>query len=181
MADGIAVACAGGLAAEIVRALRPKMLTVDEDSIEDAVYLLVEIEKTVVEGAGAAGIAALLAHRDVFAGRTVGVILSGGNIDPRVLASTITRGLLRSGRMSMLRVAIDDRPGTLAELLSVVASAGGNLLEVQHQRLLADAPIRTIDVDLLVETMDAAHRDRIVSAIRAAGHEVEVRPLGAGR
>jgi threonine dehydratase len=83
--------------------------------------------------------------------------------------------------MSMLRVAIDDRPGTLAELLGVVAAAGGNLLEVQHQRLLADAPIRTVDVDLLVEAMDAAHRDRIVRAIRDTGHEVEVRPLGAGR
>jgi threonine dehydratase len=179
LADGIAVADAGGLAVDIVRALRPELLSVDEESIEDAVYLLLEIEKVVVEGAGAAGIAALLAHPSVFAGRTVGVLLSGGNIDPRILASIITRGLLRSGRMSMLRVSVDDRPGALAALLEVVGSAGGNLLEVQHQRLFADAPIRSIDVDLLVETMDAAHRDRVLEAIRRAGHDVELRPLSS--
>jgi threonine dehydratase len=177
LADGIAVADAGGLATDIVRALRPEILTVDEESIEDAVYLLLEIEKVVVEGAGAAGIAALMAHRSVFAGRTVGVLLSGGNIDPRVLASVITRGLIRSGRMSMLRVSIDDRPGRLAALLEVVGAAGGNLLEVQHQRLFTDSPIRSIDVDLLVETMDVTHRGRILEAIRAAGHAVELRPL----
>jgi threonine dehydratase len=177
MADGIAVSRAGGLAADIVRALHPEILTVDEDSIEDAVYLLLEIEKVVVEGAGAAGIAALLAHRKLFEGRTVGVVLSGGNIDPRVLASVITRGLVRSGRMSMLRVSVDDRPGALAALLSVVGAEGANLLEVVHQRLFADAPIRSVDVDLVVETMDAGHRDRIVEAIRRAGHEVELRPL----
>ncbi|MCU1450700.1 MAG: threonine dehydratase [Acidimicrobiales bacterium] len=177
LADGIAVADAGGLAADIVSALGLEILTVDEESIEEAVYLLLEIEKVVVEGAGAAGIAALIAHRSVFAGRTVGVLLSGGNIDPRVLASVITRGLIRSGRMSMLRVSIDDRPGTLAALLEVVGSAGGNLLEVQHQRLFTGAPIRSIHVDLLVETMDTTHRARILEAIRRAGHEVELRPL----
>jgi threonine dehydratase len=118
-----------------------------------------------------------MAHRSVFAGRTVGVLLSGGNIDPRVLASVITRGLIRSGRMSMLRVSIDDRPGRLAALLEVVGAAGGNLLEVQHQRLFTDSPIRSIDVDLLVETMDVTHRGRILEAIRAAGHAVELRPL----
>jgi threonine dehydratase len=175
LADGIAVSTAGGLPADIIRALRPEILSVDEDSIEDAVCLLLEIEKVVVEGAGAAGIAALLVHRELFAGRTVGVVLSGGNIDPRVLAAAVTRGLVRSGRVSLLRVAVDDRPGTLSALL---ADAGGNLLEVQHQRLFADAPIRSVDVDLVVETMDAAHRDRIVDAIRRAGHEVEHRPLG---
>jgi threonine dehydratase len=178
MADGIAVPRAAGLTLEILGALVHDVLTVDEDTIEDAVNLVLEIEKVVVEGAGAAGIAALLAHRDRFAGRTVGVVFSGGNIDPRVLAASITRGLVRSGRLSTLRASIDDQPGVLAKLLTVVGDAGGNLLELQHQRLAAGVPIRSVDVDLCVETMDAAHRDRVLQALAGAGYAVTLLPTG---
>ncbi|MEY2475065.1 MAG: threonine dehydratase [Actinomycetota bacterium] len=176
MADGIAVSCAGGLTVEILRALACDVLTVDEDAIEDAVNLVLEIEKVVVEGAGAAGIAALLAYPGRFAGRTVGVVLSGGNIDPRVLAASITRGLVRSGRLSTLRASIDDQPGVLAKLLTVIGDAGGNLLELQHQRLAAGVPIRSVDVDLCVETMDVAHRDRVLHALASAGYAVGLLP-----
>jgi threonine dehydratase len=174
MADGIAVPCAAGITVDIVRSLVRDVLTVDEDAIEDAVNLVLEIEKVVVEGAGGAGIAALLAHPQRFAGRTVGVVLSGGNIDPRVLAASITRGLVRSGRLSTLRASIDDQPGVLAKLLTVVGDAGGNLLELQHQRLAAGVPIRSVDVDLCVETMDVAHRDRVMQALAGAGYAAEL-------
>jgi threonine dehydratase len=172
LAEGIAVAEPGTICQALLRAHGAEMLVVGEQAIEDAVNLVLDIEKMVVEGAGAAGIAALAEHRGRFAGRTVGVVLTGANIDPRMLASVIHRGLARSGRMSRLRVSLDDRPGALATLLAVVGDAGANLLEVTHQRLFADVPIRTVEVDVTVEAMDAPHRDRVVAAIAAAGYRV---------
>ncbi|HEX7167560.1 MAG TPA: threonine ammonia-lyase [Acidimicrobiales bacterium] len=174
MAEGIAVATPGVVTEQIVRALRPELLVVPETAVEDAVALVLEIEKVVVEGAAAAAIAALAVHRDRFAGRTVGVVLTGANIDPRLLASVIERGLVRSGRLARLRVALDDRPGALGALLTVVGGAGANLLEVQHQRLFADIPARAADVDLVVECLDAAHRDAIVAAVEAAGYRARL-------
>ena len=177
MAEGIAVAEPGGLPEQIVRALVSDIIVVREQSIEESVNLLLEIEKVVVEGAGAAGIAALSERRERFAGRRVGVILTGGNIDPRLLAAVIQRGLVRSGRLARLRVALDDKPGALAELLTVVGAAGANLLEVQHQRLFADVPVRAADVDLTVECMEPSHRDEVLAAITLAGYEVRLLPL----
>lgn len=173
IAEGIAVAGPGDVTRPIVDALVADVVAVTERGIEDAVDLVLEIEKLVVEGAGAAGVAALAAHRDRFAGRTIGVVLTGGNIDPRLLIQIVERGLVRSGRLTRLRVLIDDRPGALAKLLRVVGDAGANLVEVQHQRLFVDVGARAADVDLTVECMDAAHRDEVVESVRAAGYAVE--------
>jgi threonine dehydratase len=177
MAEGIAVTEPGHITLPIVRDLVREVFLVSEPVIEDAVNLLIEIEKVVVEGAGAAGVAALEEHRDRFAGRRVGIVLSGANIDPRLLASVIHRGLVRSGRLARVRVGLDDRPGTLAALLSVVATAGANLLEVQHQRTFADVPLRQAEVDLVVECMDAGHRDELIEAISSASYRVKLLPL----
>jgi threonine dehydratase len=169
MAEGIAVGTPGTITEPIVRELVRDVVVVQERSIERGVNLLLEIEKVVVEGAGAAGIAALLERRETFAGRRVGVILTGGNIDPRLLASIIERGLVGDGRLARVRVELDDRPGTLGALLTTVGTTGANLIEVQHQRLFADVRLRAAEVDLTIECMDAAHRDSVVATICAGG------------
>jgi threonine dehydratase len=169
MAEGIAVGAPGTITEPIVRELVKDIVVVRERSIERSVNLVLEIEKVVVEGAGAAGIAALLERRETFAGRRVGVILTGGNIDPRLLASIIERGLVADGRLARVRVGLDDRPGTLGALLTTVGTSGANLVEVEHQRLFADVRLRAAEVDLTIECMDAAHRDAVVAAICAGG------------
>ncbi len=173
IAEGIAVAGPGAVTKPIVRALVADVLPVTEESIEDAVDLVLEIEKIVVEGAGAAAVAGLATYRERFAGRKVALVLTGGNIDPRLLAQLLERGLVRSGRLTRLRVELDDRPGTLAKLLSVVGAAGANLVEVQHQRLFVDVGARAADVVLTIEAMDATHRDAILEAVVAAGYTLE--------
>jgi threonine dehydratase len=180
MAEGIAVPSPGVLTEQVVRALVDDVLVVSEAAIEDGVNLFLEIEKVVSEGAGAAGLAALAEHGERFAGKRVGVVLTGGNIDPRLLASVILRGLVRSGRLIRLRITVDDRPGALALLTTVVGEAGGNIVEVLHQRLFADVPIRSTEVELAVETLDRAHASRVVERLRAAGYRVNVVPLDTG-
>jgi len=180
IAEGIAVADCGEITVPIVRELVRELVTVDEQSLIDAVNLLLDIEKVVVEGAGAAGIAAIAEHPTMFAGKTVGVVLSGGNIDQRVLASIIERGLVRSGRISRLHVVLDDRPGALARLLSVVGEAGANILEVRHDRLFGDVPVRSVDVELWLETADTEHRTAVVEAIRGAGYAASELAITAG-
>lgn len=177
LAEGIAVRVPGRLTRPLIEAGTAGVLTVTEEAIELAVNLLLEIEKVVVEGAGAAGIAALASHRERFAGRKVAVVLTGGNIDPRLLASIIQRGLVRSGKLARFRVGLDDRPGTLAGVLEVVGDAGANLVEVAHQRLFADVGVRRVEVDLTLECMDAAHRDGVLAALGAAGHHARLLPL----
>ncbi|MGH9120227.1 MAG: threonine ammonia-lyase [Acidimicrobiales bacterium] len=177
MAEGIAVPVAGRLTRRIVAALVDDVVTVSESAIEDGVNLFLEIEKVVSEGAGAAGLAALLEHSDRFAGKKVGVVLTGGNIDSRLLASVILRALVRSGRLSRLRVMVDDRPGTLARLTKVVGDAGGNIIEVIHQRVFADMPIRSTEVELVVETLDRDHAERLMEQLRSAGYRVGLVPL----
>jgi threonine dehydratase len=179
MAEGIAVKRPGALTTRIVRDAGCEILVVSETAIERAVNLLLEIEKVVVEGAGAASIAAIDQFRDRFAGRNVGVVLSGGNIDPRLLAVVINRGLVRSGRLARVRAEIDDRPGTLAALLAVVADAGANLLQVEHQREFADVPIREAEVELVLECQDASHRDDVMRALEGAGYRVRLLSLDA--
>ncbi len=177
MAEGIAVAEAGRLTRQFVSELVDGMVTVTEHAIEDGVNLFLEIEKVVSEGAGAAGLAAVQEHADRFSGRTVGVVLTGGNIDSRLLASVIMRALVRSGRLSRLRVTVDDRPGTLARLTKVVGDVGGNIVEVVHQRLFASIPIRSTEVELVVETLDRTHAERLMQQLRAAGYRVALIPL----
>lgn len=172
IADGIAVKSPGEITRGIVKALVSEILLAEEVEIERAIGLLLEIEKTVAEGAGAAALAGILNHPDQFKGRTVGVLVCGGNIDARILASILMRGLARDGRLVSLRVEIGDVPGTLAKVTSIIGESGGNIVDVVHQRLLHDVPVRTTELDVVVETRDEAHVEEIMSAIRDDGFEV---------
>ena len=174
IAEGIAVPRAGVLTGRIIAALADGIVTVTEDHIEEAMNLLLEIEKVVTEGAGAVGIAALLEHRERFAGRTVGVVLTGGNVDPRLLASVIMRGLIRNGRLTRLQIELPDVPGALGTLTTVFGQAGANIVEIQHQRMFLDLSARSTQVDVTVETLDLAHVDRVVAALERAGYTVVV-------
>jgi len=177
MADGIAVSQAGALATEILSAVGAEMLIVSDRTVEEAVNHFLEIEKVVAEGAGAAGLAALIEHPRRFAGRRVGVVLTGGNIDPRLLASVIMRNLVRSGRVSRVRVWLDDRPGALSRLTALVGAAHANIVEVAHQRLFGDGPTRFTEIELAVETMDRAHATEMVEGLCAAGYRAVLAPL----
>jgi threonine dehydratase len=174
LAEGIAAPWPGELTGQILKALADDVLTITEDDIEAAINLLLEIEKVVIEGAGAAGIAALIAHRERFAGRRVGIILTGGNIDPRLLASVIMRGLVRNGRLTRLHVDLPDVPGALAAVTQLLGEAGANIVEIHHQRLFVDVSAKAAHVELTIETLDHHHVDRVVKALREAGYEVLV-------
>ena len=175
IAEGIAVAHAGVNTAEIVRALVDDVVAVSESSIEEALNLLLFEEKTVTEGAGAAPLAALLEHRERFAGRTVGLVLSGGNVDPRILSQVVLRGLVRDGLLVTLELVLPDAPGTLAAVAAVIGATGANIVEVSHHRLFDDVAIKSAVLDLAVETRGRAHVDEIVAALRDAGYAVHVR------
>jgi threonine dehydratase len=174
IAEGIAVSDIGKLPLAIARDLLDRVLSVEEAAIEQAISLLIEIEKTVSEGAGAAGLAALLAYPDVFKGRTVGLVLSGGNIDTRLLASVLLRGLVRDGRIVRLRVMIGDLPGQLARVAGRIGGAGGNIVEVQHQRLFGSVVAKRAELDVTVETRDRLHVREIVKALESDGFVVRV-------
>jgi threonine dehydratase len=170
IAEGIAVKSAGRLPMSIARALVDEVLLVQESHLEQAIALYANVEKTVAEGAGAAGLAALIAHRPRFAGRKVGLILCGGNIDSRLLASVLTRGLIREGRIALLRLIGDDRPGLLARVSKIIGDFGGNIIEVNHNRLALDVPAKGAEFDITIETRDAQHTQEIVDALAEAGH-----------
>ncbi|MGF1463721.1 MAG: threonine ammonia-lyase [Maricaulaceae bacterium] len=170
IAEGIAVKDTGALPLTIARALVDGVMLVEEAELERAVSLFAMVEKVVAEGAGAAGLAALLAHPRKFAGRRVGVILCGGNIDPRLLASVLTRELVRANRIASVRVAGDDRPGMLSAITRIVGSAGGNIIDVAHNRLALDVPAKGSEFDIMFETRDSAHTTEILEALRHAGY-----------
>jgi threonine dehydratase len=174
IAEGIAVASVGRIPLAVARQYVDEVVLVDEAAVERAVVMFLEVEKTVAEGAGAAGLAALLAYPDRFRGRKVGLILCGGNIDSRLLASILMRGLVRDGRVVRLRVEISDAPGTLALVAGLVGTSGGNIIEVYHQRLFGNVPVKSADLDLVVETRDREHVSEIVSAIQTAGFPVRL-------
>ncbi|RMD64678.1 MAG: threonine ammonia-lyase [Alphaproteobacteria bacterium] len=174
LADGIAVKNPGALTRTIIERLVEDIVLVDETHIEMAVHTLVEEQKIVAEGAGAAGIAALLQDPARFAGRTVGVVICGGNIDVRLLSGILTRALVRDGRMVRLRVGIVDRPGVLARLAKLIGDTGGNIIEVYHQRLFYDVPAKNADIDFVIETRNAAHVDEIVADLRADGFPTRI-------
>ncbi len=176
LAEGIAVRDVGSLPLAILRAHKTDVMVVPERLIEKALILLIEIEKTVAEGAGAAALAAVLADPKRFAGRKVGLILSGGNIDSRVLANVLLRGLVRDGRLIHLSVEVPDRPGALAALTQAVAELGGNIVEVQHQRIFGTVSVNIAEVELLIEVQDAAHGDAIIQGL--AARAIKVRRLG---
>jgi threonine dehydratase len=133
------------------------------------VQLLIEIEKTVAEGAGATPLAAIMANRDRFAGKRVGLVVSGGNIDSRLLASVLLRGLMRDGRIVRLRVETRDVPGALGHVARLIGEKGGNIVEIYHQRLFYDVPVKLAELDVVLETRDPSHVMDIISALRAAG------------
>jgi threonine dehydratase len=169
IAEGIAVKEPGVLTKPVIAALVKDILLVREDEIERAVATLLEIEKTVVEGAGAAAYAAITANPDIFKGRKVGVVLSGGNIDMRLLSNIILRELSREGRIFSLVVEIEDRPGFLAKVATLVGEAGGNILEVSHNRMATDTSAKLADLGLTIEARDAAHAGEIRAKLEAAG------------
>jgi threonine dehydratase len=169
IAEGIAVGQPGQLTQALVRQHVDDLMLVDEGDIEQAVLMLLEIEKTVVEGAGAAGLAALLKHPERFAGRRVGLVLCGGNIDPLLLASIIERGMVRAGRLARIRVAARDTPGVLARITAVVAVAGANIDEVHHQRAFSTLSAQNVEVELVLQTRNRAHVDEVLARLAAAG------------
>jgi threonine dehydratase len=174
IADGIAVKQPGKLTVPIVRALVDDVIAVPEHTIERAVSLYLEIEKTVAEGAGAAGLAALLHHPDRWRGKRVALVLSGGNIDTRVLASLLMREMAHSGRITTLRVAVSDTPGQLAPLVGVIAAAGANIVELEHRRLFDPISARATNIDIVVETRDHRHVERVVASLTEAGFAVTI-------
>ena len=177
VAEGLAVREIGKLTSGIARELIKEVLIVDEAEIERAVCWLVDVEKTVVEGAGATGLAALARHRDRFAGRCVGVPLTGGNIDVRLLASTLLRGLARDGRLVALSVSAPDAVGSLSAITASIAASGGNIVEIRHDRLFARESARRATVELVVEAQDRDHVARIVRALSTAGYPVSENPI----
>jgi threonine dehydratase len=170
IAEGIQVKRVGDLTYAVVRPLLDDVLLVEEPSLERAIALYCNVEKTVCEGAGAASLAALIEHPDRFKGRKVGLILTGGNIDPRLLASVLTRELVRDKRLVSLKIVGDDRPGLLANVSAVIGSHGANIVEVAHNRLALDVPAKGAEFDIMIETRDARHTREVVDALRAAGY-----------
>ena len=176
IAEGIAVKWAGLLTREVVRALVADIVLVNENELERGIALLLNVEKTVAEGAGAASLAAILAQPERCRGRKVGVILSGGNIDPRLLASVIMRELVREQRIVTLRIPIADQPGALSRVTHVIGEQGGNILDVFHRRLSMNVPAKSATLELSFESRDSGHAETIVAAVRAAGFEPVVLP-----
>jgi threonine dehydratase len=174
IAEGIAVKEPGAITRQIVKSHVEDILLVDEGDIEEAIVLLLEIEKTVVEGAGAASLAALLKHRDRFAGRNVGLVLCGGNIDPLVLAGIIERGMVRSGRLARLKIELRDLPGALAKITALLAEANANVEEVHHQRAFTNLPVQNAELEVVVKTRSHAHVAEIVGKLNAAGFKARV-------
>jgi threonine dehydratase len=169
IAEGIAVRNVGRLTQDIISRLVDDILLIDEADIEHAISLLVSIEKTVVEGAGAAGLAAVLAHPQRFRGRKVGLVLCGGNIDTRLLGIVLQRQLVREHRLITLRFESADQPGALARIAGLIGEAGGNIIEVTHHRLFLDVPVKAADLDFTIETRDATHTESLLAALREAG------------
>ena len=172
LAEGIAVKEPGGITSEMVRALVDEIVLVSERSLEQAVSLLLQIEKSVVEGAGAAGLAALLEHPERFKGKTVGIVLCGGNIDTRLLANVLLRDLARSGRLARLRIRLQDQPGALFNVARIFDTERVNIIEVYHQRVFTTLPAKGLITDIECETRDKAHLERLMAALRAGGYEV---------
>ena len=174
LAEGIAVKEPGLITRQIIRELVDDIVLVTEDQIEGAVAMLISIEKTVVEGAGAAGLAAVLATKPAFRGRNAGLVLTGGNIDTRLIASVLTRELAREGRLTQLELDIVDRPGQLGVVANLLGQAGANIIEVSHQRTFSDLPAKATLLELVIETRDSAHLKDVLAQLAAAG--IKVRP-----
>jgi threonine dehydratase len=176
LADGIAVKKPGALTKAIIEELVDDIFIVDEPAVETGVLMLIELQKILAEGAGAASLAALLNEetRARFAGRKVGLVVTGGNIDVRLLSWVLTRGLVRDGRIVRLRISIIDRPGVLAQVAKLIGDCGGNIIEVYHQRLFYDVPAKEAQVDAIVETRNEEHVHEIVTSLSNGGFATRV-------
>ncbi len=171
LAEGIAVKEPGGITSAMVAELVDDIVLVGERNLEEAVSLLLQIEKTVVEGAGAAGLAALMAYPERFKGRTVGIILCGGNIDTRLLANVLLRDLARSGRLARLRVRLQDQPGALFNVARIFDQQRVNIIEIYHQRIFTTLPAKGLVTDIECEARDRDHLNRLIAALRDGGYE----------
>jgi threonine dehydratase len=173
IADGIAVKSPGALTLPLIKANVDDVLLVSEDDIEQAILMLLEIEKTVVEGAGGVGLAALMKHAEHFKGRKVGLILCGGNIEPLMLAEIIERGMVKSGRLARLRFDVRDVPGALANVATLLGKLGANIDEVQHQRAFTSLSVERAQIEVVVQTRGVAHIEQILAAMRAEGYAAQ--------
>ncbi|HEX5286166.1 MAG TPA: threonine ammonia-lyase [Polaromonas sp.] len=171
IADGIAVGTPGLITQAIIARRVDDLVLVDEGDIEQAIVMLLEIEKTLVEGAGAAGLAALLKYPARFAGKKVGLVLSGGNIDPLLLAAIIERGMVRAGRLARIKVSARDIPGSLAKITATVAGAGANINEVHHQRAFTMLSAQNVEIELVIQTRGRDHIEQVLATLQAAGFE----------
>jgi threonine dehydratase len=174
IAEGIAVGMPGLITQDIIRAKVDDLVLVDEGDIEQALVMLLEVEKTLVEGAGAAGLAALLKYPERFKGKRVGLVLCGGNIDPLLLAAIIERGMVRAGRLARIRVSARDLPGSLARITATVAEAGANIDEVHHQRAFTTLSAQNVEVELVVQTRGHAHVADVLQVLRSTGFDAQV-------
>lgn len=173
IAEGIAVSSPGKMALAIMARLVSDLLLVDEGDIEHAIVMLLEVEKTLAEGAGAVGLAALLSHPQRFRGKKIGLVLTGGNIDPLLLASIIERAMVRAGRLARIRVSARDVPGTLARITSSVASAGANIDAVHHQRAFTNLAAQNAEVELVIQTRGPQHIADVLAQLKAAGLQAQ--------
>ena len=178
IAEGIAVEHPGALTMPVIDELVDDILLVSEADIERAIVLVLEIEKTLVEGAGAAGLAAVLAYPERFAGKRVGLVLCGGNIDSLTLADIIERNLVRNRRLARLSISAPDKPGSLARIAAIIAEQGANVEEVTHQRAFADLPVRYVRMDMVISTRGSDHLEATMAALAAAGFEAQLRLAG---
>ncbi len=177
IAEGIAVKEPGRLAREIIAKNVAEILLVDEGDIEESIVMLLEIEKTVVEGAGAAPLAALMRNRARFAGKKIGLVLGGGNIDPLVLAEIVERGMVRAGRLARVLVELRDLPGSLAKVTACVAGENANIEEVHHQRAFTTLAVQNAEVDLVLKTRNHEHVKQIVAALKKIGFNARAHPV----
>jgi threonine dehydratase len=174
IAEGIAVGTPGKIPMAIIKALVDDLVLVDEGDIEQAIVMLLEVEKTLVEGAGAAGLAALLKYPERFAGKRVGLVLCGGNIDPLLLAAIIERGMVRAGRLARVRVSARDVPGSLATITATVAQAGANIDEVHHQRAFTTLSAQNVEIELVIQTRNRQHIADVLAQLHAKGFQAEM-------
>ena len=172
LAEGIAVKEPGRFTSHIVARVVDDIVLVTEADLEEAVSLLLQIEKTVVEGAGAAGLAAVLAHPQRFAGKKIGLVLCGGNIDTRLLANVLLRDLAREGRLARLRITLQDRPGALYKVMHEFDAHSVNILEIYHQRIFTDLPAKGLVTDIECEARDREQLEKLIAALRAKGYAV---------
>ena len=178
LAEGIAVKEPGAFTSKVLEGLLDDIVLVTEAQLETAVSLLLQIEKTVAEGAGAAGLAAVLAYPERFKGRKIGIPICGGNIDTRLLANVLLRDLARSGRLARLRLTLQDRPGALFKVMREFDAHNVNIIEIYHQRIFTHLPAKGLTADIECEARDKDQLDALVASLRAAGYEVDTVELG---